>query len=246
MGQEQEALNKLMAIEQKRLLADQAKLVDAVSQALAPHLKSFTDSVELLRAELERDKPESTFKVDGDMPVSGSVSVPEMTALSDSILKLAGEVVSHVPEEISLADGQVVTLDPVALEAVFRQVFRPLLQLKSLELRNNKNASPREYIPVRLTDGDAFYKAEAHFVGGGSTTGGSPLAKYFYSAKSETATYKYFFFEDADENWYIARKVLATGVFDYAVGTGGYQSVYDDATSDPIGPMTFGNIGSII
>lgn len=63
--------------------------------------------------------------------------------------------------------------------------------------------------------------------------------RYAYSAKSETATYKYFFFEDKDGNWYILRKTLATEVVRYAKGTGGIDSVFDSSTTDPTGSPVF-------
>lgn len=63
--------------------------------------------------------------------------------------------------------------------------------------------------------------------------------RYAYSAKSETATYKYFFFEDKDGNWYILRKELATEIVRYAKGTGGIDSVFDSSTTDPSGSVTF-------
>lgn len=75
-------------------------------------------------------------------------------------------------------------------------------------------------------------------------SGNKVTSKYSISAISETATYKYFFFEDASLNWYIMRKTLATSIFDYAKGTGGYESVYVDSTSGPSGSPTFANYGS--
>ena len=72
-----------------------------------------------------------------------------------------------------------------------------------------------------------------------------PSDKYSVVAISETATYKYFFFEDKDLNWYILRKTLASNVFDYAAGTGGYTSVYDSPTTDPTGSPTFDTYGAI-
>lgn len=71
-----------------------------------------------------------------------------------------------------------------------------------------------------------------------------PSDAYSIVAISETATYKYFFFEDKDANWYILRKTLATNVFDYAAGTGGYESVYDSSTTDPTGSLTFDTYGA--
>jgi hypothetical protein len=72
-----------------------------------------------------------------------------------------------------------------------------------------------------------------------------PSDAYSIAAISETATYKYFFFEDKDLNWYILRKTLASNVYDYAAGTGGYTSVYDSSTTDPTGSPTFDTYGAI-
>ena len=72
-----------------------------------------------------------------------------------------------------------------------------------------------------------------------------PSDAYSITAISETATYKYFFFEDKDLNWYILRKTLASNVYDYAAGDGGYESVYDSPTTDPTGSLTFGTYGAI-
>ena len=72
-----------------------------------------------------------------------------------------------------------------------------------------------------------------------------PSDAYSIVAISETATYKYFFFEDKDLNWYILRKTLATNVYDYAAGTSGYESVYDSPTTDPTGSPTFDTYGVI-
>jgi hypothetical protein len=97
---------------------------------------------------------------------------------------------------------------------------------------------PSTLDPVALTSDD--------FAGpGGGSSSAKPTDAYGYSAKSITATYKYFFFEDASLNWYILRKTIATGQIDYSKGTGGYESVYVNSTSAPVGPMTFDNYGAI-
>jgi hypothetical protein len=64
-----------------------------------------------------------------------------------------------------------------------------------------------------------------------------------YCADSLTATYQYYFFEDKSLNYKIMRETLATGVYSYAKGTGGYTSVYVNKTSDPTGSPTFGTYG---
>lgn len=73
---------------------------------------------------------------------------------------------------------------------------------------------------------------------------GKATNAYGYQAKSTTASYTYFFYEDASLNWYIMRKTIATGVMDYTKGTGGYASVYVDSTSAPSGSPTFASYGN--
>ncbi len=70
-----------------------------------------------------------------------------------------------------------------------------------------------------------------------------PTDPYGYQAKSTTATHSHYFFEDADGNWYIKRKTLATEVFDYTKGTGGYDTVFVDKDSAPSGTLTWGSFG---
>lgn len=76
-----------------------------------------------------------------------------------------------------------------------------------------------------------------------SSSSGKATDAYSIQAISEDATYKYFFFEDASANWYILRKALATSVFLYTKGTGGYASVYVDENSGPSGSPTFASYG---
>lgn len=73
---------------------------------------------------------------------------------------------------------------------------------------------------------------------------GKATSAYGYQAKSATASYTYYFYEDAALNWYIMRKTIATGVMDYTKGTGGYASVYVDSTSAPSGSPTFASYGN--
>lgn len=94
-----------------------------------------------------------------------------------------------------------------------------------------------------------FYVEGDSTTGAIKTTGGAsggaakPSDAYGIQAISQTATHKYYYFEDDVNNWYILRKTLATSVFDYAKGTGGYTSVYTNSTSDPSGGV-FGTYGA--
>lgn len=67
---------------------------------------------------------------------------------------------------------------------------------------------------------------------------------YGIQAISDDGTYKYFFFEDNDTNYYILRKHKTNKVFTYTAGTGGYSAVYVDKDNGPSGSPTWGTKGS--
>lgn len=68
---------------------------------------------------------------------------------------------------------------------------------------------------------------------------------YSIQAISNDGTYKYFFFENDDTNYYILRKNLTTSVFSYAKGTGSYTTVYKSEILGPSGSPTWGTKGAI-
>ena len=85
--------------------------------------------------------------------------------------------------------------------------------------------------------------------------GGIPANKvtdaYSFQALSDTGTYLYVFNEDGNGNWYIARYDSTTLQTSYTKGTGGYLTVYVDATHAPSGSpawdtydATFDNVGA--
>ena len=82
-----------------------------------------------------------------------------------------------------------------------------------------------------------------------SSSGGIPANKvtdaYGFQAEAVTVTHNYYFYEDGNANWYIMRNIIADGVYDYAKGTGGYQSVFVDNTSAPSGSQTFDSYEAI-
>lgn len=80
--------------------------------------------------------------------------------------------------------------------------------------------------------------------GGGAASTGKTTDAYGIQAVSNDGTYKYFFFEDASANYYIMRKAIATKVFTYTKGTGGYAAVYVSASAGPSGSPTFASYGT--
>lgn len=67
--------------------------------------------------------------------------------------------------------------------------------------------------------------------------------EYGINAISEDATYKYFWFEADDLDYYIMRKNKTTSVFEFTKGTGGYETVYQSEILGPSGTPTWGTRG---
>jgi len=110
-----------------------------------------------------------------------------------------------------------------------------------------------EHISPRKTGDNIQAKRVANYAWNGSTwerqsssiTVAPPKAsdEYGINAISEDVTYKYFWFEADDLDYYIMRKHLTTGVFTFTKGTGGYTTVYVNSTSGPSGSPTWGTRG---
>lgn len=75
-------------------------------------------------------------------------------------------------------------------------------------------------------------------------TGGKASDEYGINAISEDATYKYFWFEADDLDYYIMRKNKTTKVLTFTKGTGGYTTVYVNETSGPSGTPTWASRGA--
>lgn len=119
--------------------------------------------------------------------------------------------------------------------------------------QGSESISQAEHISPEKTGDNIQAKRVAGYVWNGtswerasSTSGASKEAnKYGISAISDDGTYKYFWFEDADKNFYIMRKHKTDKVFSYTKGTGGYESVYQSAILGPSGSPTWDSYGDI-
>lgn len=67
---------------------------------------------------------------------------------------------------------------------------------------------------------------------------------YGIQAISDDGTYKYFFFEADNADYYIMRKHKANKVATYTKGTGGYASVYVSPSAGPSGSPTYASYGT--
>lgn len=81
--------------------------------------------------------------------------------------------------------------------------------------------------------------------GGGTSTPPKDSDRFGIQAISEDATYKYFWFEADDADYYIMRKHKANSVFTYTAGAGGYAAVYQSAILGPSGTPTWADRGSV-
>lgn len=116
--------------------------------------------------------------------------------------------------------------------------------------------SRAEHISPRKTGDNIQAKRVASYVWDGSnwqrmtqpggSSGGAAkrIDEFGFQAKSEDATYIYWFFEDDSGGWYIRRKHKTTLVHDFWAGTGGYETVYSNSTSGPTGTPVWDTYGA--
>ena len=147
--------------------------------------------------------------------------------------------------------------------------LKPLVkEIKDLREKAVKQSQlPEDFIPYRrvVKMGNKFYfddNMTPNGAGGGGSTidistlateakqddiitaiggigGGKATDAYSYQAKSNDGTYTYWFFEDADGDWYIRRKHDTNETHTFTKGTGGYSSVFIDKNSAPSGSPTY-------
>lgn len=91
---------------------------------------------------------------------------------------------------------------------------------------------------------DILNKVDTPTGSGGGSSAAKTSDTYAFQAKADDGTYTYYYFEATGSGWYIRRKNKTTLVHDFTKGTGGYTSVYVDATHGPSGSPTFARYGS--
>lgn len=113
-----------------------------------------------------------------------------------------------------------------------------------------------EHISPRKTGDNIQAKRVATYVWNGSswermtqpggTSGGAPkdTDRFGIQAISDDGTYKYFFFESDDADYYIMRKHKTNKTFTYTAGTGGYAAVYVSSSAGPSGSPTWADRGA--
>jgi hypothetical protein len=78
------------------------------------------------------------------------------------------------------------------------------------------DATTDSYYPITAIDnGDGTYSASGV---------AKPTERYSIANIEDAGTYKYYGFEDRNGSWYIMRKTVSTGAYDYTAGTSNYTS----------------------
>ena len=206
------------------LLVDMRESLDALKDKKAPEAPDYAKPVVEAVAKLEKALAAIEVKP------SVTVSTPDVRVPAVDISPITKILKEEMPKAFEKAIGlmpkvEIPETDNSELLAAWEGISE---QLVSIE-----NATRMKPLPGSMTISNLDEVTSA------IQTASKATDRYAYSAKSETATYKYYFFEDKDGNWYILRKTLATEVVRYAKGTGGIDSVFDSSTTDPSGSVTF-------
>lgn len=142
---------------------------------------------------------------------------------------------------------------PKALEAAIKKIpktefpktdFKPLadkfddMLAKLEDIDNGVRMKPQTPTVLKVTNVDGSP------IGGSSGGAVKATDAYSYQAKSNDGTYTYWFFEDADGDWYIRRKHDTNETHTFTKGTGGYSSVFVNKNSAPLGSPTWADYGT--
>lgn len=239
----QESLNVLDAIEKSgqtnakqygALLTDIREKLSSLDGKEAPETPDYAKPVLDGIKQLEKALTASIKGID----VKPVVNVPKLDAPAVNVtppsIDLKG-VEKILKTDLPKAFKEAIKLIPKDKEDKdYTQKFDEMLDwLKSIDTASRKYPQAPTTVKVTNTDGTAI----------GSSTS-KATAAYSIVAISDDGTYKYFWFEDADLNYYIMRKTLATSVFTYTKGTGGYSAVYQSSILGPSGSPTFSSYGN--
>jgi len=85
---------------------------------------------------------------------------------------------------------------------------------------------PKQYIPVRLTDGTQFYNVAPPITAGRTS---KPFSDYlFYGSLKNDGGYDYIGQENGDGKWVIERRNRTTGIMEFAIGKGSVETAWSD------------------
>lgn len=113
----------------------------------------------------------------------------------------------------------------------FPKIPTPIVNVQEREIElpeslDFRGTDPKEYVPVRLTDGEKFYEAVMSVSTGlkrsQTISNIDPLQIYQVSDIDDAGATKYYGFLDKDGNWYIMQKT--TTAVRYFSGSGNYST----------------------
>lgn len=206
-------------------------------------------------------KPADKIKVDGEVSVSNSLEIDNLYEIKNWLTDL-GETIKFVIENNSYKPVSKISIENIEqaktselkinnlddLKKYFKLIEsaivknQPILNIEKQQIKFPTLA--KDAIPVRLSDGKAFYKAIMSSISGGfntsglatsdkqneiitaiGTIGGNATALYTYVQKDTSgATYKYYGYMKSDGGWYIKRITISTNLAEFAVGTTDYTT----------------------
>lgn len=156
--------------------------------------------------------------------------------------------VDNLPSEYPLPAAQIITLTPQtdALTDTQLRASPVVVDTNIIQPTTPSDTQPISAVDLPLPDGAATESKQDDLITAinNSNNNIKAISRYSISAISEDATYKYFWFEADNLDYYIMRKHKVNSVFDYTRGTGGYSAVYQSPTQGPSGTPTWANYGS--
>jgi hypothetical protein len=206
-------------------------------------------------------KPIEKVKIDGKLEVNTEkeIEVTNLDLVTDALKNLGDVITSlleqgRIPEKIAISNIEQAKPDTVKinnldeLKKYINEIKEAIQQNKSIvNVTKQQIKFPtlaKDAIPVRLSDGKAFYKAIATAIGGGfnatglataskqdeiitaiGTIGGNATALYTYVQKdTDGTTYKYYGYMKSDGGWYIKRITISTNLAEFVTGASDYST----------------------
>jgi len=235
----------LVAVEDKdsmdkmgTLLVDIREHLQAIKAKDAPEVPDFSKPVVQAVDKLEKALTIAIKKIEVKPEVNVAAPNVQVDAPEVDLSGVEKILKKDLPKAFDDAVKKIPTTPAIKLtplEKVIREGNDQIIEwLESIDHVSRKRTTFPGTMKVTNTDGTPV----------GGVVYSKPTSNYAIQAISETATDKYFFFEDPSNNWYVMRKTLATSVFAYTKGTGGYASVYVDSTTAPSGSLTYASYGN--
>lgn len=211
--------------------------------------KGISDLTKLIQKQIDNyEPPKEDVKVTGSVEVNTQKEV-EITNLEELLvsIKQLGDILSgvivenaiEIPESVRILNPDDMKVDSMKVSNL--SDIKKYFDILANAIKNNKPIvkvekqevtfpiSPRDAIPVRLSNGEKFYEAVMQAISGGGET--DPLVGYQPSDIDDSGSTKYYGFVKANGYWYIMRQ-SSTGSYRYIRGAPSDENgggLYSDA-----------------